>query len=114
MKLVSINQKLLDAFGTDSEMLKKPGRPCVLVIKLKYKGRNMDFAIPLRSNISANTPKNQYFNLPTRSTTKAGNRHGIHYIKMFPIDKKYLLRYRTEGNDFATLIKTLLTKTKNK
>ena len=91
-------------------MLRKTGRPCVLIIRLNYKGRNQDFAVPLRSNISANTPKNQYFNLPTRSTTKPGNRHGIHYIKMFPVSKKYLLRYRTEGNNFATLIKNVVDK----
>lgn len=105
MKLVSISQNLIDAFQQDKEMLKKTGRPCVLVVRLKYRGTNYNFAVPLRSNISANTPKRQYFPLPTRSTTKSRNRHGIHYIKMFPVEKRFLIRYRTEGNQFAELIK---------
>ena len=59
---------------------------------------------------TANTPKDQYFALPTRSTTRAGNHHGLHYIKMFPVTKKYLIRYRTEGNAFATMIQSVIDK----
>ncbi|MCD8108570.1 MAG: hypothetical protein LUE14_00470 [Clostridiales bacterium] len=29
-------------------------------------------------------------------------------IKMFPVSKKYLRRYRTEGNDFAILIQDII------
>ena len=76
----------------------------------QYKGVNRSFAVPLRSNISSNTPKDQYFALPTRPTTRAGNHHGLHYIKMFPVTKKYLVRYRTEGNVFATTIQTVIDK----
>ena len=34
----------------------------------------------------------------------------MHYIKMFPVTKKYLVRYRTEGNVFATTIQTVIDK----
>ena len=33
-----------------------------------------------------------------------------HYIKMFPVTKQYLIRYRTDGNRFATLIQTIIDK----
>lgn len=110
MKIVSINQALLKAFQKDPEVLRKTSRPCVLIIRLKYKGTNRSFAIPLRSNISAKTPRSQYFALPTRSTTRPGNHHGLHYIKMFPVAKKYLIRYRTEGNVFANTIQAVIDK----
>ena len=48
MKLVAINEKLIQKFKSDNEILRKKGRPYVLVIRLKYKGKNQDFAIPLR------------------------------------------------------------------
>lgn len=110
MKIVTVNQTLLKEFQKDPEVLRKTARPCVLIIRLKYKGVNRSFAVPLRSNISSNTPKDQYFALPTRPTTRAGNHHGLHYIKMFPVTKKYLVRYRTEGNVFATTIQTVIDK----
>lgn len=114
MKLVSIHQDLLARYQNDKEVMIKAKRPYVLVIKLKYKGKNQDFAIPLRSNISATTPKEQYFALPPRPTTRAKNRHGIHYIKMFPVSKQYLVRYRTEGNQFATMIQNIIDKNEKK
>ena len=110
MKIVTINQVLLKEFQNDPEILRKTTRPCALIVRLKYKGVNRSFAVPLRSNISAKTPKNQYFALPTRSTTRTGNHHGLHYIKMFPVTKKYLIRYRTEGNSFATMIQSTINK----
>ena len=110
MKLVSINTTLFEKYKGDPEILTKSGRPYVLVIRLKYKGIKHDFAVPIRSNISAAAPKNQYFALPPRPTTKPKNRHGIHYIKMFPVTKKYLIRYRTEGNSFAMLIQSIIDK----
>lgn len=110
MKLVAIDEKLIQKYKADKEILHKKGRPYVLVIRLKYKGNNQDFAIPLRSNISASAPKNEYFALPPRPSTKPKNRHGIHYIKMFPIEKKYLNKYHTEGNEFAILIQSIIDK----
>lgn len=110
MKLVTINSTLLSKYSADPEVLQKNSRPCVLVIRLKYKETNYDFAVPLRSNISANTPKDQYFALPPRPSTKPTNRHGLHYIKMFPVTKQYLVKYRTAGNTFATLIQSIIDK----
>lgn len=57
MRLVSIDKKLLELFEDDPEVLRKTGRPYVMVIRLKYKGQNHDFAVPIRSNISASVPK---------------------------------------------------------
>lgn len=110
MKLVSINPKLLEKYKSDPEVLTKSGRPYVLVIRLKYKGQKYDFAVPIRSNVPAAAPREQYFALPPRPTTKPRNRHGIHYIKMFPVTKEYLIRYRTEGNVFAQLIQSIIDK----
>ena len=110
MKLVSIDNSLLLKYSGDSEVLQKSTRPYVLVIRLKYKNTDYDFAVPIRSNIPASAPKNQYFALPPRPQTKTKNRHGLHYIKMFPVSKKYLVRYRTDGNIFATLIKNIIDK----
>lgn len=97
--------------GMDQEMLfNKSGRPCVLIMKLKYKGKNHQFVVPLRSNISSNVPKDQYFSLPPNSSTKSGNRHGVHYIKLFPIDSKYIQRYRIENNTYMQGIKSMIDK----
>lgn len=112
MRLVSISPVLLEAYSQDREVMHKAGRPYVLVIRLKYKERSLDFAVPIRSNIPAAAPKDQYFALPPRPSTKPKNRHGLHYIKMFPVAKRYLLRYRTEGNLFAELIQTIIEKNK--
>ena len=110
MKLVSIHNALLTKFSNDREVLLKSSRPYVLLIRLKYKEHNYNFAVPIRSNIPASAPKNQYFALPPRPQTRPKNRHGIHYIKMFPVTKQYLVRYRTEGNEFSTLIQTIIDK----
>ena len=110
MKLVTINNSLLLKYSGDPEMLQKSTRPYVLVIRLKYRGNNYDFAVPIRSNIPASAPKDQYFALPPRPQTRPKNRHGLHYIKMFPVTKQYLVRYRTEGNSFAMLIQNIIDK----
>ncbi|MCI6432550.1 MAG: hypothetical protein SPF19_14515 [Oliverpabstia sp.] len=110
MKLVTINNSLLLKYSGDPEVLQKSTRPYVLVIRLKYRDTNYDFAVPIRSNIPASAPKDQYFALPPRPQTRPKNRHGLHYIKMFPVTKQYLVRYRTEGNSFATLIQNIIDK----
>lgn len=101
MRLVTIDASLFELYKEDPEILDKIKRPYVLVLRLKYRGIPCDFAVPLRSNISASAPKNQYFPLPTRATTRSQRRHGLHYIKMFPVTKAYFRRYRTEGNAYA-------------
>ncbi len=110
MRLVSIDTTLFDKYKNDPEVLTKSRRPYVLVIHLKYKEKNYNFAVPIRSNIPAAAPKNQYFALPPSPATRPKNRHGLHYIKMFPVTKHYLRKYHTEGNQFATLIQTIIDK----
>ena len=110
MRLVTIKKDKLKKYTADKEMLQKAKRPCVLIVKLAYRGKRYDFAVPLRSNISPSTPKWQYFALPPRPGTKSKFRHGIHYIKMFPIDRSSVLRFRTKGNAAATRIKSIIDK----
>lgn len=110
MKIVSIHSKLLDMYKKDPEILIKTGRPCVLIIRLNYMGKKYDFAVPFRSNIPSGAPKSQFFPLPPRPSTKPHNRHGLHYIKMFPVAKNYLVKYRTNGNASATLYKSIICK----
>ncbi len=113
LKIVSISQEFFDLCGSDRELMTKRNRPCIIVVKLRYKGRKHDFAVPLRSNIAPNVPKGQYFALPPRPTTKPGRRHGIHYIKMFPVQKRFQRRFRTEGSRYyETLQRTIDANTK--
>ena len=108
MRLVSLKKENLRSYTIDKEMLQKAGRPCVLIVNLIYKKHRQDFAIPIRSNINPSTPKEDYFPLPPRRTTRPKYRHGIHYAKMFPIDKKIAVIYRTDGNKEATLCKKII------
>lgn len=108
MRLVTLKSSDLKKYTIDPEMLQKSKRPCALIIQLHYKGHRYDFAVPLRSNISPTTPKDQYFALPPRPSTKPRHRHGIHYIKMFPVKKSMLQRYRIAGNASAILIKQII------
>lgn len=110
MRLVSIKSNALSKYEVDPEFLKKSGRPCVLIVQLKYNGQRYNFAVPLRSNIPASSPKAEYFALPPRSTTQSGNRHGIHYIKMFPVLRSETTIYRVAGNKQAMLIKSIIDK----
>lgn len=100
MKIVSISQDFFDLVDGDRELMLKHNRPCIVVVRLRFRGKRRDFAVPLRSNIAPNVPKDQYFALPPRPTTRPGCRHGIHYIKMFPITKVYQRRFRTEGSAY--------------
>lgn len=110
MKIVTIDKKLYKKYKEDKELLRNADRPCVIILKLKYKERKYDFAVPIRSNIPAASPKEHYFALPPRPSTRPKNRHGIHYIKMFPIDKKYMMKYHTKGNIQATMMKAIIDK----
>ena len=97
MRIITVKNdfyKICKRHGCDDEMLyNKQGRPCVLLIQLKYKKKYHNFAVPLRSNISVNTPSNQYFSLPPAKNTRPRNRHGVHYIKLVPITNEYILPY---------------------
>lgn len=104
MKFITISQRYFDICGDDPEILfRKNRRPHLLVLSLKYKGQVSHFAVPLRSNISAATPKDQYFSLPPRPSTRPGNHHGLHYIKMFPITREYQEKFWV-GKDAAYIL----------
>ena len=106
MRLVSIDPDYLDLLSShDREFMRKHGRPCVLVLRLRFRGRKVNFAVPLRSNIAPNVPRDQYFPLPPRPSTKPRHRHGIHYIKMYMHTRDivsscqaYLEKYEAEGH----------------
>lgn len=84
------------------------GRPCVLIIKLKYKGHYRDFVVPMKSNIAPITDKKTYFALPPNSRTRSGNFHGIYYVKLFPISRKYIKPYLYDKNKYLCGIKTII------
>ena len=87
--------------SVDEELLfNECGRPCVLLVKLTYKGKDRDFVVPLRSNISARTPASQYLSLPPNPTTRPNHKHGLHYYKLFPIDRIYIDSYQVSGNTY--------------
>lgn len=108
MRLVKISNEFFKECkknNVDNELLfNEDGRPSVLIMKLKYKGQKHKFVVPLRSNISPKTPKNQYFSLPPNSKTKPSHSHGIHYIKLFPIKDKYVQTYLI-SNTYDKLVK---------
>ena len=104
MRFVTVKNEFFSLCDFDKELLeKKNRRPHLLVVSLRYRGRFYDFAVPLRSNIAPNTPKSQYFPLPPRPSTKPHHRHGLHYIKMFPITSQYQEKFWT-GKDPSFLL----------
>ena len=115
MRLITIETSYLKSYSVrDKEMLHNAQRPCGLIIQLKYKERRYDFAIPFRSNISPSTPKDQYFPLPTRYTTREKHRHGLHYTKMFPIRRTWTYPFHIDNNIYAALIKGIIDKNEKK
>lgn len=97
--------------GVDKELLfNENGRPCLLLIKLRYKNNLQDFVVPLRSNISSTTPSVQYFSLPPNSSTKKNRKHGVHYIKLFPVDRQYVDTYQVAGNKYYINILSIVNK----
>ncbi|MGN1157481.1 MAG: hypothetical protein ACI4TK_14995 [Agathobacter sp.] len=112
MKLVKVTYdffKMCKDAGADpnNQLLhNEAGRPCVLLLKLKYKGQNIDFVVPMKSNITPGTDKTTYFPLPPNKRTQPGNFHGIFYIKLFPINKKYIRSYLYKDDPYLCLVKT--------
>lgn len=111
MKLVKVSN---DFFNICKEhhvvkelLYNEDGRPSVLVMKLKYKGQYHKFVVPLRSNISPKTPKEQYMSLPPNSKTKPHHSHGIHYIKLFPIKDEYIQTY-VISSKFDLMVKKII------
>lgn len=111
MRLVKISNKFFDECKKNNVhkelMFNEDGHPSVLIAKLKYKGEYHKFVIPLRSNISPKTPKEQYFSLPPNRKTKPHHSHGIHYIKLFPIHDKYVQSYLINER-FDLLVKEII------
>lgn len=111
MKLVKVNQAFYDLCeknNVDAELMKnEAGRPCVLLVQLLYKGIMRDFVVPLRSNISSTAPKEQFLSLPPNPNTKPKHKHGVHYIKLFPIDKIFVDKYHTSGTYYDKVLSIL-------
>ena len=111
MRLVKISNEFFDKCRENNVhkelMFNEDGRPSVLIVKLKYKEQYHKFVVPLRSNISPKTPKNQYFSLPPNPKTKPRHSHGIHYIKLFPIDDRYVQSYLI-SESFDILVKKII------
>ena len=113
MKFVTISKECAKLYAEDPQMLHKGmKRPHLLVLDLNYKGELRRFAVPLRSNIPPAAPKKQYFPLPPRATTKKGYRHGIHYIKMFPILKKHQVKFRVDKGSPYEMYQAIIDKNK--
>jgi len=111
MKLVKISNDFFNECKKhnihEELMFNEGGRPSVLIVKLKYKEHYHKFVVPLRSNISSRTPKSQYFSLPPNSKTKPHHSHGIHYIKLFPIEDRYVQSYLI-NEPFDILVKKII------
>lgn len=111
MKLVKVNQSFYDLVRdehVDGEiMFNEQGRPCVLLVNLEYKGNLRKFVVPLRSNISAKAPRGQYFPLPPNKNTRPKCHHGVHYVKLFPIENQYVDKYRVDGKYYDVVKKIL-------
>lgn len=115
MKYSTISQEFFDKFSFDGDELthnKDEKRPYAIIIKLTFKGEKYDFALPFRSHIKAYFPEEQYFKLPPNHSTKSGEIHGLHYIKMFPIQKKYMLKYRFPNDKLNNAIQNKIAKNK--
>lgn len=114
IKLVKVRQEFYDLckkYSVHDELLfNENGRPCVLLLQLKYKGKRQDFVVPLRSNLSSSVPKSDCLVLPPNKNTRKHRRHGLHYVKLFPIDKKYIDAYSVQGDEYYSVILSVLAK----
>ena len=82
IKVCSIKQTFYDMFDDNIELEKNEKRPCLIIVKLKYRGIKCDFAIPFRSNI-----KHEHFYKTTTDKTNSG----IDFSKSVIItDEKYI------------------------
>ena len=118
MQLVTVGKDFFSKckkYGTDREMLyDKQGRHCVLIVDLVYKRQKRTFVVPLRSNIFKSVPRSQYFPLPPNASTQPRKRHGVHYIKLFPMDRKYVHPYKISQSAYLVTVKSILDKNESK
>jgi len=118
LRIVSVDDKFFkdnDLYNLDNELIPNTennhNRPYVIVLKLKFRDKYQDFAIPFRSNIAGHRDKFEYFALPPRKETKPKNIHGLHFIKMLPIDSAYFIKYNyPTDSSSATLTKQYIQK----
>lgn len=85
-----------------------------MIVDLVYKGQKHAFVVSLRSNIAKNVTKCQYFPLPPNACTQPGKRHGVHYIKLFPMDRKYVRPYKISQSAYLVMVKNILDKNESK
>lgn len=72
MRIVSVSDDFLERFASgDREFMQKRGRPCLLVVRLKFRGKRRDFAVPFRSNIA------QTFRRSSTSRCRLGRQRGL-------------------------------------
>ncbi|WP_199618255.1 hypothetical protein [Paenibacillus alkalitolerans] len=112
MKFTSISDKFFEQHGVCRELMSNENekRPYLIIVKLKFNGKRQDFAIPFRSNLSNHIPKDQYFPLPPRHTTKKYKIHGLHYLKMFPVKKQYLIKFNISNDTYYVKIYSIISK----
>jgi len=111
MRIVSISNKFFNKCSKPNELLDNTNRrPYVIILKLKYKNKMYNFALPFRSNIASGVPNDLYYSLPPTSKTLTGNKAGLHLIKMFPVDKKYFEKFRIEPGSSYDLNSQIINK----
>lgn len=109
MKIVSISQDFFDLVDGDRELMLKHKRPCIVVVRLRFRGKRRDFAVPLRSNIAPQRAQRPILctATPPHDAPRLPPRHPLH-IKMFPITKAYQRRFRTEGSAYYETLQRII------
>lgn len=62
MKIVSISQDFFDLVEGDRELMLKHNRPCIVVVRLRFRGKRRDFACFL--SIRSDQKYHQELNIP--------------------------------------------------
>ena len=107
MKIISVTDDLFDLLNDQELLHNKNHRPHVLILKLTYKETKINFAVPFRSNIPPNANKLFYFSMPPRPSTKPKHRHGLHYIKAFPITNEYYAKCNIDDSKYYETIRKI-------
>lgn len=102
IEIVSIKQDFFDLCNFDNELLHNDNskRPYLIILKLNYKAKKIQFALPFRSNINKFEPKINYYPLPTNTKTRDEHYHGLHFIKMFPVTNDFKLKFNITNNPY--------------
>lgn len=112
MRLVKVKKTfftLCEKENVHNQLMRtKSGRPGVLIVKMSYRGVMRNFVVPLRSNIPGKAEEWEFKKLPPNKDTKPGFRHGVHYIKLFPITKDYIDKYNIDNSKYLLTVNTIL------